>query len=146
MTEFKTSSSAIARRRALVMAFRVLAGAAAGLAAAQGHWTAALAMAAMLLILRPGRWLTRYASRVLLLQPNALEERTSGFTRFMLYEEIVQLRMFQKHGEKVKALEVRGPQGGFWIRDYEGMEEIFAELVRRKPPRVIVEVEEAGLF
>ncbi len=138
---YRTSPAAVDRRRKLVRAFQGLALLCGILALLAQAWLVAALSLALPALLRPRSWLERYAGRELRLQLQALEERTGGFTRFMLYEDMMQLRMLQGPGEKVLGLEIRGPKGGFLLKNYENMEAVFAELARRKPGTVIVEVE-----
>ena len=65
------------------------------------------------------------------------------FTRFIMFEELMQMRVVQDHDERVLSVELRTDKGAVLLTGYEGMERLFTSLVQRKPKNVVVELEES---
>ena len=114
---FKTSAEAVAERRRLLGTLKLFTGLA--LAAALGAYEPAnlqlwLGLAACLLLLWRldlARWLKPYAARELKVQAQTVEENRLGLTRFILFEQLEQLRARQSKGEKILAIELHTLHG-----------------------------------
>jgi hypothetical protein len=151
LTQFRTSEEALKGRRQLLQALKAMAALVLGLALyaflPNGPllWAGIPVCAFFIWQISLRRWLEAYATRELAIQMNAIEEKHKGFTRFILFDELEQLRVTQGKNEKILAVELRTLQGAFVLRGYENMEALFGHLSRLKPAKVIIEVEEAGM-
>jgi hypothetical protein len=151
---FKTSAAALAERRGLLKQLRLglslaLCLLCAALSKAPGGVQALAWGLSGLLIW--GFWkldgeglIAPFAGRELRIQDNALEIVQGRFTRLLFFSQIEQLRMIQAKDESVLALELETLDGGVRLEGYEGMAALFTALNTRKPPKVLLEVEERG--
>ncbi len=143
---YKNSEKALNERRELFYALKVTAALCLASLVAWLGWDKPLAWLVLglgltlLYRLKTDRLLRGYASRTLTLQPQALEESSLGFTRFVLFEQITLLRVTQSMAEKVLAVEIKTAQGSFVLRGYENMGTLFVALSARKPADVLIEV------
>jgi hypothetical protein len=150
---FKTSQASIQERQRLILEIRLAAALALGIAclaasawppyARLACWAAAALLALGILRLKPRALLASLEGRELRIQEQALELVRGNFTRLLFYNQLEQLRMIQGPGEKVLALQLRTLDGSVVLRGYENMEALFTALMSRKPPRVLLEVEES---
>ncbi len=145
---FRTAEKALNERRrlyyALKGAFALVLLAAVPVLGASKPWPWALFLAGVFVVYRlnTARLLKGYASRTLTLQPQAMEESFSGFTRFVLFEQMEGLRVTQGRDEKILAVEIKTAQGVFVLRGFENMGSLFVALSQRRPAGVLLEVKE----
>ena len=152
--EFKTSSEEVQKLRRVVTALRAAAVTAAllclpaALPYGPAGWAVGGTLALVLLVLawrsRPDEWLEPLSKRLLRVQAQAIEISKGKFTRFILFDDILQLRVQRRKDDSITAIILVTQEGPLVIRGFEEMEIIFGHISTRKPDEALIQIEPAG--
>lgn len=82
------------------------------------------------------------AGREVQLGPLGLELRRDGFKRLLVFESLRHLRLAQAPDGRLCSLRLDLDDGSVTLRDFEGLERIFAAAAQGRPAGALIEIEE----
>jgi hypothetical protein len=154
--EFKTSPGEVLKLRRMVAALKIAAVAAALLCIPAAipygpvGWVAGGAAALALVLLawrfKADAWLQQLSKRVLRVQAQALEISKGKFTRFILFDDVLLLRVQRRKDDSITAIILVTQEGPLVIRGFEEMEIIFGHVSTRKPEEALIQIESTPWF
>ena len=149
---FGPSARALKQRRWMLLLLKLLAMGCVGLLAwelsADSGQDPALRGGLVVLLagciaLLPGAWfLAPLRERSLTLHEQALELSRGSFRRFIVFENLKHIQVWQGRNERLIALSLHTADDTVLLRDLEGLGEVFSALSQHKPSGVLIEVEE----
>ena len=155
MTEFAPSPQRLRAFKALLGTLRILGLLVLLLTARRLSlsWGPLQALVLALLLAAGAAWLgaggqallQAASSRRVLIHEQALELRSRGFSRFVVFESLRHLSMAQGPQEQVLSLTLHTEDDSLRLAGFEGMGRLFSELAARKPTACLLEVEERKL-
>ncbi len=106
------------------------------------QWGLIAALAGGSLWFKGGAYFDPAKQRQVFLHEQALEINRGGYRRFVVFESLKHIKAYQGSDDRMQALELHTADDTVWLRDLEGLGEIFVALSAGKPAGVLVEVEE----
>ena len=82
--------------------------------------------------------------REVLLHAHALEVRRGVFKRFVVFESLRHIQIEQLPNERIIRLRLDTDDDSLALRDLEGLEQVFAAVVKAKPDKTMIEVQQRG--